>query len=346
MRTRLHIKGKYLWSSGALVLLALVFTFCHTKITSVTQPATAVVGDVINIDVAVDISTNYFDSDVKNGNVMVAVLMPKGWKGKDNMTATYTSSKGNGKMVFTPAGAIAANTSGLTWAAALKSKFQTAGNLIDDVEWVIMQTDVPLKWQNGDKIIGHCNIKLKVAADDNPTLVKMAYLVANSLDGLKDDPSVADGAPYGPNAVYYNEFIGDCFSVTGGTGDLVDFCNPQLTTVDPPKSLDNDFITLTYNNTVITTALNGQPAVYLCATAVTSDGKTISVCEQTDKTKLSQTSSTSGLYRLTFWPRKFFGVTDAQTIVSMTYYITNQAGNIKVGYGNTADPFTYKFKCT
>jgi hypothetical protein len=345
MRTRLRIKGKYLWSSCALILLALVFSFCHTKITSVTQPATAVVGDVINIDVAVDISTNYFGG-VYSGNVIVAVLMPKGWHGKDNMTATYTSSKGNGNMTFTPLSTIAPNTNGLTWTAALKSKFQTAGNLIDDVEWVVMQTDVPLTWQNGDKIIGHCNIKLKVAADSNPTLVKMAYLVAQSLDGLKDDPSVADGAPYGPNAVYYNEFIGDCFSVTGGTGDLVDFCNPQLTTIDPPKSLDNDFVTLAYNNTVTTTALNGAQAVYLCATATTSDGKTISVCEQTDKTKLTQTGANTGLYKLTFWPRKFFGVTDGQTIVSMTYYITNQGGNIKVGYGNTSDPFTFRFKCT
>jgi hypothetical protein len=185
-----------------------------------------------------------------------------------------------------------------------------------------------------------------VAADGNPTLFKPAYVVAQTLDGLKEDPGLADGAPYGPNAVYFNEFIGDCFSVTGGTGDLVDFCNPQLTGIDPPKSLDNDFITLTYNNTIIHTELNGAQAVYLCATATTSDGKTITVCEQTDKTKLIQTGANTGLYKLTFWPHQFFGATASQSIVSMTYYITNQAGTVKVGYGNTADPFTFRFKCT
>ncbi len=347
MRTRLHIKGKYLWSSCALVLLALVFTFCHTKISSVTMPSTAVVGDVINIDVAVDISTNFFGDAVHTGNVLVAVLMPKGWKGNQNMTATYTSSKGNGNMVFTPLSTIAPNSGGLTWVAALKAKFQTAGNLIDDVEWVVMQTDAPLKWQNGDKILGHCIIKLKVAADQNPTVVKLGYFVANSEDGMSENAGVADGAPYGPNAVYFNEYVSDCFTVTGGTGDLVDFCNAQLTTIDPPKSLDNDFITLAYNNAVVnSTVLDNEPEVYLCATATTSDGKTITVCEQTDKTKLTQTGAKTGLYKLTFWPRKFFGATDAQTIISMTYYITNKAGDKKVGYGNTSDPFTFKFKCT
>lgn len=346
MRTRLHIKGKYLWTSCALILVALVFSFCHTKITGVTGPATATVGQTINIGVDVDVSTNYFGSDTYSGNVIIAVLLPKGWKGRENMTATYTSGKGNGNMVFTPASAIAPNTNGLTWAVALKNKFQIAGNLIDDMEWVVMQTDQPLKWQNGDKFVGNCAIKLKVAADGNATSFKPAYVVAQTLDGLKDDPGVADGAPWGPDAVYHNIYKGDCFSVTGGDGDFVDFCNPQLTSIDPPKSLDNDFVTLTYNNTITNTGLDNPQAVYLCATATTSDGKTLTVCEQTDKTKLTQTGAKTGLYKLTFWPHQFFGATASQTIVSMSYYITNQAGTIKVGYGGTSDPFTFKFRCT
>lgn len=342
MRTRLRIKGKTLWKLCVLVLLGIAFSFCHTKIINVTMPATATVGQTIDMKLDMEISTNADGS----ATYMCAVLLPKGWAGSKNLSATYTSGKGNGNMTFTPTSTIATGSNGLTWPVYLKNKFGLAGNLIDDMEWVVMQTDKNVSWANGDKITGTINFKLKVGADDNQTQAKLAFVVFESADGLKEDSGTADDG-YGVTAQYYNEFITSCFSVTGGNGDFIDFCNPQLTTIDPPKSLDNDFITITYNNNVTTTPLANASTVYLCATATTSDGKTITVCEQTDKTKLTQTTANSGLYKLTIWPRKFFGVTDAQTITSMTYYIKNQAGTVQVGYGgSTVTPFSYKFKCT
>jgi hypothetical protein len=59
----------------------------------------------------------------------------------------------------------------------------------------------------------------------------------------------------------------------------------------------------------------------------------------------TQTTPSSGIYQLTFWPRKLFGVTASQTVVSMTYFITDKTGLTKVGYGGTSSPFTYTFKC-
>ena len=322
---------------SALLIVAIVFSFCHIKITKVTIPPTAQVGDVVPIKLDFDLSCNSDGSD----KLILGVLMPKGWKGTQNMTATYTSSKGNGSFVMTPLTTIAPNSDGKNWPDYMRAFFGIAGNLIDDMEWVAMQSDVNFSYANGDKITGSINIKVKVGADDNPTIVKLAYVVANTSKGFTSDNFF--DSDYGANAEYYNEYIGDCFTVTGGSGDMVDFCNPQLTTVSPPKSLDNDLVTLTFDSNVITTELSGNDEVYLCATGTTNDGQTIVICEQTARTRMK--SIGGGKYEITIWPRSFFGISDNQTVTNLTYFITDKTGTKQVGYGNTAAPFTYKFKC-
>jgi hypothetical protein len=337
MLPRLNIKGRKFWMLSALLIVAIVFSFCHIKITKVTIPATAQVGDVVPIKLDLDLSCNSDGSE----KLILGVLMPKGWKGGQNMTATYTSSKGNGSFVMTPLTTIAPNSDGKNWPDYMRAFFGIAGNLIDDMEWVAMQSDVSFSYANGDKITGSININVKVGADDNPTIVKLAYVVANTTNGFTSDGFF--DSDYGANAEYYNEYIGDCFTVTGGSGDIVDFCNPQLTTVSPPKSLDNDLVTLTFDSNVITTELSGNDEVYLCTTATTNDGQTITICEQTARTRMK--SAGGGRYEITIWPRSFFGISDNQTVTNMTYFITDKTGTKQVGYGNTAAPFTYKFKC-
>lgn len=337
MLPRLNIKGRKFWMLSALLIVAIVFSFCHIKITKVTIPATAQVGDVVPIKLDLDLSCNSDGSE----KLILGVLMPKGWKGVQNMTATYTSSKGNGSFVMTPLTTIAPNSDGKNWPDYMRAFFGIAGNLIDDMEWVAMQTDVPFSYANGDKITGSIYINVKVGADDNPTVVKLAYVVANTSKGFTSDNFF--DTDYGANAEYYNEYVGDCFTVTGGSGDMVDFCNPQLTTVSPPKSLDNDLVTLTFDSNVITTELSGNDEVYLCATATTNDGQTIVICEQTTRTRMK--SAGGGRYQITIWPRSFFGISDNQTVTNLTYFITDKTGTKQVGYGNTTAPFTYKFKC-
>ena len=210
------------------------------------------------------------------------------------------------------------------------------------MEWVVYQTDLTYQLSNGENITGSLNINIKVGADNNNTLCKLGYVIANSHNGLSNVDSFIDG---GATYEYYAEMITPCFQLTGGSGDIVDFCNPQLTSVDPPKSLDNDFVTLTFDGTVTPTALSGATAVYLCATATTSDGKTFTVCDQSAKTKMIQTVAGSGKYKITIWPRSYFGIADSETITNMTYFVTDATGSTKVGYGNTLSPFTYTFKC-
>ncbi|WP_343671066.1 DUF4961 domain-containing protein [Chitinophaga sp.] len=337
MLPRLNIKGRKIWMLSALLLIGIVFSFCHIKITKVTIPASAKVGDVVPIQLDIDESCNSSGSD----RLILGVLMPKGWKGTQNMTATYRSSKGDGSFTMVPLTTPAAHGDGKNWPDYMRATFGIAGNLIDDMEWVVMQSDNPFTYANGDKITGSIYINLKVGADDNPTVVKLAYVVANTSNGFTSDTYFDEG--YGPTAEYYNQYVGDCFTVTGGSGDLVDFCNPQLTTVSPPKSLDNDLVTISFDSNVIETELSGSDEVYLCATGTTSDGQTITICEQTTKTLMKAVGG--GRYEITLWPRSFFGVSDSQTVTNMTYFITDKTGTKQVGYGNTTAPFTYKFKC-
>ncbi|MBK0380824.1 DUF4961 domain-containing protein [Mucilaginibacter segetis] len=331
MRSYLHIKGKNLWMICACVVLGVVLACCGEIITGVDQPSTATVGSTIDITVHIDIPTV---GDGGPDNLILGILMPKGWKGAQNTTVTYKSPLGDGTMSIVPESSLPKNGGGLTWSAYMKKTFGLAGNLIDDMEWVPFQTDKAYT-HNGTEITGDLHVKLKVGADGNNTLVKLGYVITDTGNGFTSDG----------NGTYYSQLSTPCFEVTGGTGDLVDFCNPQLTIIDPPKSLDNDFVTLTFDGNVVATPLTGNTELYLCATAYTSDNKTIEVCEQTEKTKMAQTSATSNKYQLTFWPKEFFNVPDGQTIVKMEYFVTDKTGTTKVGYGNTLSPFVYTFKC-
>ncbi|TFF38179.1 DUF4961 domain-containing protein [Mucilaginibacter psychrotolerans] len=332
MRQYLHIKGKNLWRMCACLIIGIALACCGEEIAGIDQPSTAKAGDILPVTVHVNIPT------AGNGGpdyLVLGILVPKGWKIAQNTTITYTSPQGDGTMSLIPDGSLPTKGGGLTWSAYMKRTFGLAGNLIDDMEWVVFQTDKPYAHEGGHTITGDLHIKMKVGADGNNTLVKIGYAITDTGNGLTSDQF----------GTYYSQKSTDCFEVTGGTGDLIDFCNPQLTVLDPPKSLDNDIVTLTFDGAVVNTPVSAEPEVYLCATAYTSDGKTIVVCEQTAKTLMKQTTATSKRYQITFWPKAFFNTTDAQTIIKMEYHITNKAGTSRVGYGNTDAPFVYTFKC-
>lgn len=333
MRSYLHIKGKGLWKFCALTALAIVLACCGEVITSVDQPATTTAGSTMTVTVHLSIPTA---ADGGPDYLVFGFLVPKGWKAAQNTVVTYSGAQGSGNMTLIPEGTLGKNGNGLTWTAYMKKTFQIGGNLIDDMEWVAYQSDKAYSHSGGLEFKGDITIKTKVAADNNNYLVKLGYTITDTGHGFTSDQF----------GTYYSEVVTPCFEVTGGTGDLIDFCNPQLTTVNPPKSLDNDIITLTFDGTVVNTPLNNAAETYLCATAYTSDGKTISVCEQTDKTKMIQAVPNSKKYQLTFWPKSFFNTTAAQTITKIEYFITDKKGTAKVGYGNTLAPFVYTFKCS
>jgi hypothetical protein len=215
----------------------------------------------------------------------------------------------------------------MDWPTFLANKIGNGGNLISDYEWVAFYSNSAYTVAGNTTITVQVHIKTKVS-DDNLAF-KLGYVVANSSDGL----SASDR---------YGTFFTSCFRVIG-SGDLIDFCNPQLSTIEPRSSADNDIVTLNFDAGVSPNLLSNASDIYLCATGITTTGERISVCTQNTQTKMR--SSGVGRWRKDLWPRQFFSLNNNQTLKSIEYYFTDASGGSKVGYGGGSDPFPYTFKC-
>lgn len=344
MRSYLRIKGKNVWKLCALLVMGIAVAACYIQIQNINQPATATVGQTITIQLTDSIHTNIGGSGQTVAAYVLGVLLPKGWNGAANATVTYSGDLGSGNMGLMPSNTIepgaAKNGTNLNWPASMMKTFGIRKNLVNDLEWVVFQSNQQYTFTNVTAYRADATIKIKVGADNNNTDFFTAFVIAESTDGLQywDAPDP-----------YFNEKDGGCLIVTGGsTGILNDYCHPQLVTIDPPKSTSNEFITLTFNNKLTPTALSGKTNLYLCVdTAYTSDGKALTnFCMQTEKSNLVQTSAGSGLYSLTLWPQSFFGLSATQTLTRMVYHITDETGTVKTGYGGDPNtPFSYVFGC-
>ncbi|MBE9585812.1 DUF4961 domain-containing protein [Mucilaginibacter sp. JRF] len=311
-----------------LAVFILMLTNCEFLITSIQQPETANAGDVITVT----LKAEFNDLAAYSKKIIVGILAPKSWKLGQNTTITYTSSKGNGRLTLIPSTEVAASAkNGENWSTHMKDKMGIGPNYIDDMEWVPFQTVESISVNNGDDIPATFTIKIKVGVDGLNTSARLGYVVCNNTDGL--DGGTTNLWPYK---------FADCLQVVG-EGDLIDYCNPSLAVLNPVKALDNDYESITFDNTVVETALKGQNEIYFCGTAHTSDGKDIEVCAQNAASKMTETQPNK--FQITFWPRKFFNAAAGQTLTSIDYFFTNKDGTIKVGYGNTDAPFKLNFVC-
>jgi hypothetical protein len=335
----INIKGKTIWKLCALVSLGFFLTCCLVQIASVDQPTAANANDVITITTNDTLSLN---AD-RTTNYVIGILTPVGFDGAHNITnVQYKSGKGDGPMSLMSPTIIEPSTNSngtgtnLSFAASMKAHFKVGQNIVDNLEWVVFEGNQQVSVANGDHIGGTISFQMKVGVDGNTTIYKPSYVICEVADGLNY---------YDPPDPYWGKLDGPLLTVTG-PGDLVDLYNPQLTSFDPAKSLDNDFVTITYNNKLDTAGRLKGPNYYLCVdTLITSDNKiTTNICSQTVKAQLVQTSSNSGLYKLTFWPHSFFGLGNDVTATQMMYHIIDSQGN-KVGFADTETSFIYKYKC-
>lgn len=308
-----------------LFLFILFMVSCSMTIDSVVQPGSVQGGQILPVTLNVTITTN----QSQTSKFMVAVLVPKVWNATKNTAVTFTSdiTSGDQPMSVIPAGTPAPQGGGLDWPTLLANKIGNGGNLINDYEWVAFYSNAAYTVAGNATIKVQVSIKTKVS-DDNLAF-KLGYVVANSTDGLSGSDR-------------YGSYFTSCFRVNG-TGDLIDFCNPQLATVEPRTSLDNDIITLNFDAGVSANALTGASDVYLCATGITTAGDRITVCSQTPQTKMDALGL--GRFRKDIWPRQFFSLQKNQTLKSIEYYFTDASGGSKVGYGGGSEPFPYTFKC-
>ncbi|TWR24816.1 DUF4961 domain-containing protein [Mucilaginibacter pallidiroseus] len=327
MKKSLQNTRKKLIRYVTLFMFILLLSNCEFVINSIVQPKTANAGDQITAT----LDANFRVDGAQTNRIIVGILAPKSWKLGQNTTISYTSIKGNGVLTLIPASEVAASAkNGENWATRMRNKLGIGPNYIDDMEWVPFRTTTSLT-AVGEDVKAVFTIKMKVGVDGLNTSVKLGYIVCNNTDGLDD------GSPNLWPVKY-----ADCLEVAG-TGDLIDYCNPALSVINPVKSLDNDYQSISFDNTIIKTALQGEQDIYICATAHTSDGKNITVCGREDRSRLQQTATNK--FSITLWPRGYFKVDASQTITSIDYTFTDETGAKIVGVGNTEVPFVLKFNC-
>lgn len=316
--------GGLVWKVVAGLLIIIIVS-CSISIDSLTQPSSVNGGDILPVTLTVTIGTN---AD-QTSNFVVGILVPKVWKAAQNATITFTSdiTTGNQGMTLIPAGTPEPKGSGRDWPTLIANTAGNGGNLLPDWEWVVFMSNTSYSVTANATIHATVNIKVKTSPDN--LLFKLGYCVANSSDGLS-------------GADRYAVRFSDCFRVNG-TDDLIDFCNPQISNVDPRTSKDNDIVTVNFDGGVQSTLLDNASQVYLCIAGITDTGDSLSVCTPGDQTKMN--SLGLGKWQKDIWPRKLFNLTDQQHLVGLRYFFTDATGTIKVGYAGGADPFTYTFRC-
>lgn len=262
--------------------------------------------------------------------LLIGVMVPKSWNARQNAVVSFTSPKGDETMTLIPNTEIEP-VSGLNWSSAAKKRFGIGTNLVDDFEWVIYRSNKVYTFLNGENI----NIDVKIDCKLGPEnlIAKLGFYMGSSRENLR------------PEDTDYTKFaFSNQFEVKNGVGDVIDFVNPQLSKIEPVKSLDNDIITFSFDAGVTNTSLSNTDNIYLCAKAFNASGSIVGeVCEQTAKTKLAPLGGKR--YRIDLWPRGFFNVAEGTVISRIEYHFTDATGTNRVGYGNTADPFKFTFTC-
>lgn len=323
-RTLLYI---YL-AVGLFVTLFLVH--CGLTALTVTVPEQATVNERVTFVMHSGAEPRIEEPGTYTTQLLAGIMVPKSWNARENAVLTFTSPKGNGVMRMIPDAEIEP-VSGLSWHQAAKKMFGIGPNLVDDFEWIVYRSTQSYTFRNNEDISFDVKVECNVGAEN--MLVRLGFYVGSSIENLR--PEDTD---------YKKVAFSQVFEVTGGEGDLIDFVNPQLATVQPVRTLDNDIITLTFDAGVTHTVLDNQEDVYVTIRCFDEDGLLIDeINEQTDKTRLRSIGGKKFL--LDFWPRGYFNVERDQRIARLEYFYTDASGTLRVGYGNTEEPFSYTFRC-
>jgi hypothetical protein len=306
-------------------LIIVVIISCSMTIDSVDQPSSITGGQTLNATLHAKVKVDA----AQTSKLMIAILVPKMWNARQKATLSFTSETTTGlqKMTVIPVGTPAPQAQGLDWPAKIAAQFAGGGNLINDWEWVAYYSDADYNVVNGPEFKVTVNVSIPTTTDN--ISFKMGYVIANSTDGLSGSDRYGSAFP-------------GCLRVNG-TGDLVDFCNPQLSAIEPRTSLDNDIITINFDAGVTDNDLQNVNDIYLCATGITTTGERLDVCGVSAKTKLVPLGARR--FRIDCWPREFFAVPAGKTLQRLEYFFTNASSTIKVGYGGLSDPFLYTFNC-
>lgn len=314
--------------------MTLFLVHCGLTALTVTVPEQAKANEVATFYMHSGAQPQIEEPNTYTTQLVAGIMVPKSWNARKNAVLTYTSTKGNGTLRMIP-DAETEPESGLNWHAAAKKMFGIGPNLIDDFEWIVYRSTQSFTFYNNEHEQADLSFDVKVQCTVGPEnmIASLGFYVGSSIENLR--ASDTD----------YKKFtFSNPLEVIDGEGDLIDFVNPQLGTVQPVKSLDNDIVTLTFDAGVTNTDLDGVDEVYLSAKAFDAGGEQIAeVSTRDEKSKL--TSIGGKKFRIDLWPRGYFDVSQVAQIARLEYYYTDVTGAKKIGYGNTEEPFKYTFRC-
>ncbi|MCH5596477.1 DUF4961 domain-containing protein [Niabella ginsengisoli] len=237
-------KRRNFWKFFSVVVLLALIVACSTDIVSIDQPASINANETLTsiMNCKIDVGgTN------PNKTLVIGFLVPKSWQASKNTSVFYTCtalSANNEKMSLMPASE-RETTSQLPWADALMQdkRYALMGNLINDLEWVVFRST---KTYDVNQSITF-EVKVVTKVGEQNMLVNLAYFVGNTSNGLE-----------APGNDKYHDGKYARLTVENGTGDLIDFVNPQIAMMELAKSTDNDIQTIFYDGDLLPTPLSDE----------------------------------------------------------------------------------------
>ncbi len=308
----------------AIAIAACSGILCEIK----EQPTSMVAGDSAHFKVYCQwFGTNYDH----NNRFVFGMCVPKAWHAGENTTMTLLCSPGAGVpegMSLMPASNVNPAT-GTPWSESFRQKFGIGPNYIDELEWVVFQSDLSYTVVGGSNPFGTVSVAIKTSTDN--LQFKPGFAFCEDADGTSDFFTF-----------FYGNTWGDCMASVSD-GDLQDFCNRAIGFGEPSTSTKNDILTFKYDANLDTLPLKDENEVYLCATAYTNDGQVIERCSRDEASKLVLWDTKK--WRIDMWPAPYFGLHTDQELDRIEYFFTDKTGTIRTGFADSDAPFKYTYKC-
>jgi hypothetical protein len=290
--------------------------------------------------------------------LIIAFNVPKTWTDAKDAIVTWENNEDLGtqrKLSLIPEGTSPKNKPGLSWNEALLNNFGGQNpNVLDDTQWFTFIADDQWPIYNGGNAFTlFVKVRIRVKTGPDNLRAKIGFFANYDGDGLSTDGD------------RWKVMWGDCFEVTDGEGDVIDFCDYHFSLATPGQATQNDIITFKYIGDYYTNALMDESNIYLNATAYTVEGNIYTINEISEKTRMKKESEWGAIYSLTFWSEALFNVPANETITSIRYYFTNADGSKYVSDydeqnkltpsgdpnpailvpGRPINPFIYNFVC-
>ncbi len=290
-------------------------------------------------------------SNVTADGLVMAMLVPRSWDLAHNADVTYTLTRYTEdynhryKMSVIPEGSLPKNGEGMTWSDRLKYVYGIGPNVLDDMEWVAFQSDD--SWDVVQSLDGDITVYVVTTPGTENLRCRLGFFFNHTDHGCG---GMAD------NDDQKSLFTDYCFEVVGGDNPVVDFCNNHYNKISPMSSLQNDFVTFTFNSDAANNELAGGE-VYLQGTAYSTSGKAYAVTEKSEKTRMHPSETGGKDYNLMVWPVDFFNVPVDEELEYIDYTFCNADGSVVIGksdddfdqYGTERPaqrvPFRYTFTC-